>query len=41
MNGLNVNLKFHKEFSKLYKDENCHCFIDIGTCSLHTMHNSF
>ena len=41
MNGPNVNLKFHKEFSKLYKDENCHCLIDIGTCSLHTMHNSF
>ena len=31
MDGVNVNLKFYKEFSKLYKDENCHCLIDIGT----------
>ena len=41
MDRPNVNLKFYKEFSRLYKEENCHCLIDIGTCSLHTMHNSF
>ena len=41
MNGPNVNVKFYKKFSRLYKEENCHCLIDIGTCSLHTMHNSF
>ena len=26
---------------RLYKEENSHCLIDIGTCSLHTVHNSF
>ena len=41
MDGPNVNLKFYKEFSRLYKEENCHCLIDIGTCGLHTVHNSF
>ena len=41
MNRPNVNLKFDKEFSRLYKEKNCHCLIDIGTCSLHTVHNSF
>ena len=38
---MDPNLKFYKEFSRLYKEENCHCLIDIGTCSLHTVHNSF
>ena len=41
MDRHNINLNFHKEFSRLYKEENCHCLIDIGTCSLHTVHNSF
>ena len=41
MDGPNVNLNFCKEFSRLYKEENCHCLIDVGTCSLHTVHNSF
>ena len=41
MNGPNVNVKFYKKFSRLYKEENCHCLIDIGTCSLHSVHNSF
>ena len=41
MDRPNVNLKFYKEFSRLYKEENCHCLIDIGTCSLHSVHNSF
>ena len=41
MDRPNINLKFYKEFSRLYKEENCHCLIDIGTCSLHTVHNSF
>ena len=41
MNGPNVNVKFYKKFSRLYKEENCHCLIDIGTCSLHTVHNIF
>ena len=36
MDGPNVNVEFYKEFSKLYKEEDCHCLIDIGTCSLHT-----
>ena len=31
MDRPNVNLKFYKEFSRLYKEENC----------LHTLHNSF
>ena len=39
MDGPNVNLKFYKEFSRLYKEENCHCLIDVGTCSFHTVHN--
>ena len=41
MDRHNINLNFHKEFSRLYKEENCHCLIDIGTCSLHTVYNSF
>ena len=41
MDGPNVNVKFYKEFSRLYKEEDCHCLIDIGTCSLHTVQNSF
>ena len=41
MDGPNVNLKFSKEFSQLFKEENCHELINIGTCSLHTIHNSF
>ena len=41
MDRPNVNLKFYKEFSRLYKEENCHCLIDIGTCSLYSVHNSF
>ena len=41
MDRHNVNLNFYKEFSRLYKEENCHSLIDIGTCSLHSVHNSF
>ena len=41
MDGINVNLKFYKEFSRLYKEKNCHCLNDIGTCSLHTVHYIF
>ena len=41
MDGPNVNLKLYKEFSRLYKEENCYCLIDKDTCSLHTLHNSF
>ena len=41
VDGPSVNLKFYKEFSRLYKEENCHCLIDIGTCSLDTVLNSF
>ena len=41
MDGPNVNLKSYKEFSRLYKEENCYCLIDVGTCSLHTVHSSF
>ena len=41
MDGPNINLKFCKEFSRLYKEENCNCLIDLGTCSLHAVHNSF
>jgi hypothetical protein len=41
MDGPNVNLKFYNEFSAKFKEENCHSSIDIGTCSLHTVHNSF
>ena len=37
MDGPTVNLKFYKEFLRLYKEENCHCLIDVGTCSLHTV----
>ena len=41
MDRPNINLKFCKEFLRLYKEENCYCLIDIGTCSLHTVYNSF
>ena len=41
MDVINANLKFYKEFSRLYKEKNCHCLIDIGTCSLHTVHYIF
>ena len=41
MDGADVNLHFYREFLKLYEKENCHGLIDIGTCSLHTVHNSF
>ena len=41
MDGPNVTLKVCKEFLRLYKEEHCHCSIDIGTCSLHIVHNSF
>ena len=37
----NVNLNFYRGFLRLYKEENCHCLIDLGTCSIHTVHNSF
>ena len=36
-----MNLKFYKEFSRLSKEENCRCLIDIDTCSLYTVHSSF
>ena len=41
MDGPNVNLKFYKEFSALYKENNFHSLVNIGTCSLHTVHGSF
>ena len=41
MDGPNVNLKFYKQFSAKFKEENSHSLIDIGTCSLHTVHNRF
>ena len=34
MDGLNVNLKVYKEFSRLYKEKS-------STCSLDDVHNSF
>ena len=36
----NVNLNFYRGFLRLYKEENCHCLIDLGICSIHTVHNS-
>ena len=41
MDEPNVNLKFYKDFSALHKENNLHSLINIGTCSLHTVHGSF
>ena len=40
MDGPSINIKFLNEF-KLKQEENAfHSIIDIGTCSLHTVHGS-
>ena len=41
MDGPNVNIKFHQEFSAHFKESNFHSLIDIGSCSLHIIHRSF
>ena len=40
MDGPNVDLKFLKEFSKLRAGDSVHSLVDIGTCSLHSVHGS-
>ena len=40
MDGLNVNLKFLREFSKPRVGDSVHSLADIGTCSLHSVHGS-
>ena len=40
MDGLNVNVKFYREFVQKRKDENFHLLIDIGTFGLHIIHGS-
>lgn len=37
MDGPNVN----KSFQKIFSESVDHKFLDLGTCSLHTVHNSF
>lgn len=40
--GTNVNLKFYNDFAKgLFADAASKGLIDIGTCSLHTVHKAF
>ena len=41
LDGPNVNIKFHQEFSAHLKKRNFHSLIDIGSCSLHIIHRSF
>ena len=41
MDGLNVNLKFFKEFSADFKEDNSHFLVDIGSCSLHIVQDAF
>ena len=40
MDGPYVNLKFLKEISKMREESLFHRLIDIGTCSLHSVHGS-
>ena len=40
IDGLNVNLKFYREFVQKCKDKNYHLLIDIGTCGLYVIHGS-
>ena len=39
--GPNVNLKFLKNLAEERKNDEMTQLIDIGTCGLHTIHNSF
>ena len=41
MEGTNVNIKFHQDFSAHFKERNFYSLIDIGSCSLHIIHRSF
>ena len=41
MDGPNVNIKFNQEFPANLKESNFHSLIDIGSCSLQTIHRSF
>ena len=40
MDGPNVDLKFLKELSKLRVGDSVRSLVDIGTCSLHSVHGS-
>lgn len=41
IDGPNVNLKFLKEMNEQIKESKGKNLIDIGTCSLHLIHNAF
>jgi len=41
MDGPNVNLKFFREFSSQFKENNNHSLVDIGSCCLHVINGSF
>ena len=40
MDGLNLNLKFFKEFSAIFNSNCLRSLIDMGTCNLHVVHGS-
>ena len=41
MDGPSVNKSFLKKLRKDLQEKHCTCFIDIGTCPLHIVNNSF
>ena len=41
MDGPNVNISFHKSMQSQIEQSTTRSILDIGTCTLHTMHNSF
>ena len=41
MDGPHVNKSFLKKLRKDLQEKHCNCFIDIGSCPLHIVNNSF